>query len=153
MTTALRRRTLGPIFGADDKLSAFDEADKDLEVTQNLCETAAHQCLRDGDCRLEIEGMRKRFENCRIIAEREVERLKEEEAREQEEKEIAAKAVEEEQLLQLPMMKYIETTVNPPPPLKEIKFTGTDIIEIDDGSDPESLHIDLSVFRTRTRRV
>lgn len=153
MKAALGRRTLGPEFGADDKLLAFDEADKDLEVTQNLCEVAAHQCLRDGDCRLEIEAMRKRFENCRIIAKREVERLKEEEAREQEEKEVAAKPVEEEQLLQLPAVKCIEATINPPPPLKEIKFAGTGIIEIDDGSDKESVHIDLSAFRTRTRRV
>lgn len=144
------RRTLGPVSIADDKLSAFDEADKYLEVTQTLCEVAAHQCLRDGDCRLEIEGMREKFENCRIIAKREVQRLKEEEAREQEEKEVAAKAVQEEQV---PLVKFVEAEVNPPPPLKGINFTGTGIIEIDDRSDAESVHLDLSALRTRTRRV
>ena len=150
MKVALGRRTPGLAFGADEKLSAFDEADKDLEVTQTLCEVAAHQCLRDGDCRLEIEGMREKLENCRIIAKREVQRLQEEEAREQEEKEAAAKPIQEEQL---PLVKYTEANVNPPPPLKEIKFTGTGIIEIDDRSDAESVHLDLSAFRTRTRRV
>ena len=150
MKAALGRRTLGPGLGADDKLSAFDEADKYLEVTQSLCEVAAHQCLRDGDCRLEIGAMREKFENCQIIAKREVQRLKEEEAREQEEKEAAAKAVQEEEL---PVVKYLEAALNPPPPLKGINFTGTGIIEIDDRSDTESMHLDISAFRTRTRRV
>ena len=160
MKAALGRRTLGPVLGADDKLSAFDEADKYLEVTQSLCEVAAHQCLRDGDCRLEIEGMREKFENCWIIAKREVQRLKEEEAREQEEKEVAAKevaakevatkAVQEEQL---PVVKYLEAEVNPPPPPKGINFTGTGIIEIDDRSDTDSVQLDLSALRARTRRV
>ena len=147
---ALRLRTLSPDFGADDKLSAFDEADKDLETTQSLCEVAAHQFLRDGDCRLEIEGMRQKFESCREIAKKETERLEKEEAREQEEKEVAAKPVQEEQPS---VVKYIEAKVNPPPPLDKIKFAGTGVIEIDDRTDTESVHIDLSAFRTRTRRV
>ena len=150
MKAGLGRRALGPDLGADDKLSTFDEADKDLEITQSLCEVAAHQFLRDGDCRLEIEGMRKKFENCRVIAKREVERLKEEESREQKEKEVEAKPAQEEQL---PVITYIETKMDHPLPLKEINFTGTDVIEIDDGHDAESVHIDLSAFRTRIRRV
>lgn len=150
MRAGLGRRTLGPDFNGDGKLSTFDEADKDLGITQSLCEMAAHQFLRDGDCRLEIERMRKKFENCRAIAKREVERLKEEEEREQEEKDVTAEPVKEDQL---PVVKYIETKVNPPPPLKGINFTGTGVIEIDDASDAESVHIDLSAIRTRTRRI
>ena len=145
LRVGLRRRTLGPDFNTDAKLSAFDEADKDLEITQNLCEVAAHQFLRDGDCRLEIEGMRKKFENCRGLAKREIERLKEEEAQEQEEKEVKEE--------QLPVVQYVEAKVNPPPPLKQINFTGTGTIEIDDASDTESVHIDLPAFRSRARRV
>ena len=150
MRAGFGRRTLGLDFPANDKLLAFDEADKDLEITQNLCEVAAHQFLRDGDCRLEIEGIRKKFEQCRTIAKREVERLKEEEAREQEEKEVSVRPV---QGGQLPIAKYVEARVNPPPPLKEINLTETGAIEVDDGSDAESAHVDLSAFRSRTRRV
>ncbi|CAF9927326.1 hypothetical protein IMSHALPRED_007186 [Imshaugia aleurites] len=150
MRAGLGRRPLGPDLRADEKLSAFDEADKDLEITQTLCEVAAHQFLREGDCRLEIEGMRRKFENCRAIAKREVDRLKEEEAREQEEEEVAAKPVQGKQLL---VAKSVEAKVSHPPPLKEVNFTGTGVIEIDDGSDVESAPIDLSAFRSRTRRV
>ena len=148
MRAGLGRRTLGSDFGTDDKLSSFDEADKDLEITQSLCEVAAHQFLRDGDCRLEINGMRKKFENCGAIAKREVDRLNEE-AREREEKEASAELVHGEQL---PVIGYVEAKVNPPPPpLKEFNFTGT--IEIDDQHEADSVQIDLSTIRTRTRRV
>ena len=150
MLAGLGRRSLGPDFAADDKLPTLDEADKDLEITQNLCEVAAHQFLRDGDCRVEIEGIRQKFENCRAIAEKEVERLKEEEARERDEKEVVAKKVEE---AQLPVVKYIEANVNRALPLKEMSFTETGVIEVDDCSDAGSVHIDLSAFRTRARRV
>ena len=150
MRTGDASRTPGPNFDADDKLSTFDEADKILESTQTMCEVAAHQFLREGDCRLEMESMGKKFESCRAIAKREVERLKEEEARERETEEIAAAQTQEEQL---PVAKYVETRVNPPPPLKEFNFRETGVIEIDDGSDVESVHLDLSAFRTRTRRV
>lgn len=148
--SGLGQRTLGLDFGTDGSHPDFDEADKDLETTQNLCEVAAHRFLRDGDCRFEIEGIRKKFENCQAIARREVERLKEVEAREQEEREIMAEPIQGEQL---PVVHSVEAKVNPPPPLKEISFTGTGMIEVDDGSDTGSVHIDLSSFRTRTRRV
>ena len=34
----------------------FLTVDKDLETVQNLCETAAHQFLRDGDCKVELDN-------------------------------------------------------------------------------------------------
>ena len=150
MRAGLARRTIGPGFNVDGKMSTFDAADKDLEITQRLCEAAAHQCLRDGDCRPEIESMRKRFEACRAIATREIERLKEEEAREKTKMEVTTESVQEEKL---PVVICVEAKVNPPPPLRQINFSGTGVIEIDDGSDAESIHIDLSVFKTRTGRI
>ena len=142
------RGTPGPGFNADDKLSSFDEADKDLETAQNLCEVAAHQFLRDGDCRLEINGMRKKFDNCRATARKEMDILREEEERE---KEDQAASAELDRGAQLPGIKYVEAQVNPPPPLKEFNLTGT--IEIDDQPEAEPVQIDLSAFKTRTRRV
>ena len=149
MKVGLGRRTLGLDFGTDDEMAAFDEADKDLETSQNLCEVAAHQFLRDGDCRLEMDGMRKKFENCGAIAKREIERLKEEEAREQEVDKTLAELIQSEQL---PVIESVEAKVNPPPPLKEINFPVTGVIEIDDRSDAESVQIDLSAFKARAMR-
>lgn len=150
MRAGLGRRTLGPDFGADDKLSSFDEADKALETSQNLCEVAAHQFLRDGDCRVEMEGMRKKFETCRSIAENEIERLKKEKAREQEGKEAAIVTGQENQL---PVTNSVEAKVYPPPPLEEINLRGTGVIEIDDQPDAEPAPIDLSAFKKRTRNT
>ena len=150
LKVGLGRRTLGLDSGANDNVASFEEADNDLEITQNLCEVAAHQFLRDGDCRLEIEGMRKKLENCRAIAEREVEKLKEEERQEQEELNAV---VEPAQGKQMSVTENVEAKVNPPPPLKEINITGTGMIEIDDRSDAESVQLDLSAFKTRTMRA
>lgn len=134
----------------DAQFSGFDEVDKDLEAAQNLCEVAAHQFLRDGDCRLEIDGIRKRFENCLALAGRQVEKLKEEKEREEKTKDAAAESVPEEEQ---PVLTYVEGKVEMVPTLKEISLTGTGAIEVDDGSDAESVHIDLSAFRARSRRV
>ena len=150
LKVGLARRTLGSDFSGDNNLSSFDEADKDLETTQNLCEVAAHQFLRDGDCRLEMEGMRKNLGNCGVIAKREVDRLKEEEAREQERQKATAELAQEEQMT---VVETVEAKVTPPPPLKEINFAGTGLIEIDDRSDAESVQLDLSAFKTRTMRA
>ncbi|KAH7063461.1 hypothetical protein B0J12DRAFT_532414, partial [Macrophomina phaseolina] len=56
-------RGMGPAgFGGDAGSEGFDAADKALENAQSLCERGAHQSLRDGDCRTELEGARKSFE-------------------------------------------------------------------------------------------
>lgn len=43
--------------------ATFLAVDRDLETAQNLCETAAHQFLRDGDCKVELEDSLKRLES------------------------------------------------------------------------------------------
>ncbi|KAL2039966.1 hypothetical protein N7G274_007369 [Stereocaulon virgatum] len=144
------------------KLGGFDDADRDLEAVQNLCEVGAHQFLREGDCRLEIEGMRKNLQHVLEIATKEVERLtleeeKEKEAKRQETKDENKEEIAVEQAKEgTPMVhideKKLEPSIEMSPPVKEINFTGTGTIEVDDGSDAESVHIDLSAFR-RTRRL
>lgn len=42
----------------------FDTTDKSLEQAQGLCEKAAHQSLRDGDCRQELNDVRK---HCKVV--------------------------------------------------------------------------------------
>lgn len=70
--------------------SPFDSADKLLEVAHSLCETAAHQFLRVGDCAVELQSVEDNFNSLLGMASAEVERLgegrKEEEQREEKEK-------------------------------------------------------------------
>lgn len=53
-------------------VAVFDTTDKTLEHAQNLCEKAAHVTLREGDCRKELEGMRKSFADVLETAKTEV---------------------------------------------------------------------------------
>ncbi|KAK7188060.1 hypothetical protein DPSP01_001605 [Paraphaeosphaeria sporulosa] len=50
----------------------FDTADKALEEAQALCERAAHQSLREGDCRKELGGVRRYFNEVVELAKTEV---------------------------------------------------------------------------------
>ncbi|OAL33807.1 hypothetical protein AYO20_06983 [Fonsecaea nubica] len=45
-----------------DEEANFLQVDKELEQIQTLCETAAHQFLRDGDCKTELESMLQKFD-------------------------------------------------------------------------------------------
>ncbi|KIY01250.1 uncharacterized protein Z520_02802 [Fonsecaea multimorphosa CBS 102226] len=47
---------------ASNEEASFLQVDKELEQIQALCETAAHQFLRDGDCRTELESMLQKFD-------------------------------------------------------------------------------------------
>lgn len=58
--------------GAATPVALFDTTDKTLEHAQTLCEKAAHVTLRDGDCRKELEGMRKNFADVLETAKTEV---------------------------------------------------------------------------------
>jgi hypothetical protein len=69
--TAIRSGRPGGIAGCDEVLSTTD---KTLEQSQELCEKAAHLILRDGDCRKELEGVRKAFEALLETAKTEVEK-------------------------------------------------------------------------------
>ncbi|ELR05899.1 hypothetical protein VC83_06653 [Pseudogymnoascus destructans] len=64
----VRRAGQGPPGGgASSRVSAlgssiFDELDSGLEWCQSMCEHAAHQFLRDGQCTSEIEGIKSRLQ-------------------------------------------------------------------------------------------
>lgn len=52
----------------------LEELDKGLEVVQSLCEHAAHQFLRDGDCVDEIVKIKERMTGTKAAADKELER-------------------------------------------------------------------------------
>lgn len=53
----------------------FDELDKSLESVQSMCEHAAHQFLRDGDCSDEVVNIKDRLSGTKTSAEKEMQRM------------------------------------------------------------------------------
>ncbi|KAH0547747.1 hypothetical protein FGG08_000004 [Glutinoglossum americanum] len=64
--------------------TVYDTVDATLETAQSQCETGAHQFLRDGDCRKEIDVAKKKLEEVRVIAVEELDKAKEEERKTEE---------------------------------------------------------------------
>ncbi|KAF2808238.1 uncharacterized protein BDZ99DRAFT_464130 [Mytilinidion resinicola] len=64
-------RRMGGSGGAagGDSGAKFDAADKELEKAQSLCERGAHQFLRDGDCRTELNAVRQHFAEVQNLSE------------------------------------------------------------------------------------
>ncbi|KAL2266892.1 hypothetical protein VTJ83DRAFT_4169 [Remersonia thermophila] len=54
----------------------YDELDKGLEYVQSMCEQAAHQFLRDGDCNEEVNKIKNRLAETKELADKEMERVK-----------------------------------------------------------------------------
>ena len=145
--------------------AAFETMDKALEKAQSLCEIAAHQMLRDGDCREEIEETKEKFKNCMKTAKEEAEKLQEKEAKEveeaQEEREMkhtpdAVPATTPEpprpEPVEIILTEKVEHPMIEHPTIKHSDFAGIGAIEVDNESDASSVQVDLSAIR-RTRRV
>ena len=54
----------------------YDELDKGLEYVQSMCEHAAHQFLRDGDCGEEVANIKRRLGETRELADKEMARVR-----------------------------------------------------------------------------
>ena len=146
-----------PISG---EFRCFEDADKYLEQAQSLCERGAHQFLRDGDCFSEIETTRKRVSDCAAVAQSEVERLKQEaqiaqddtsEGGEAEERTLVGDATPPTDQGEAKDFDTPSSAGTDPPGIKELKFAGAGAIEIDDGSDAESVEIDMNAVRRTVR--
>lgn len=55
--------------------SILEELDKSLELVQSMCEHAAHQFLRDGDCSDEIVNIKERLIATKTAADKELQRM------------------------------------------------------------------------------
>lgn len=62
-------------FGEPQQPDAFDELDKGLECVQSMCEHAAHQFLRDGECTDDMVKIKDRLNKTKVKADMEMERL------------------------------------------------------------------------------
>ncbi|OXV09919.1 hypothetical protein Egran_02318 [Elaphomyces granulatus] len=143
------------------KESSFDFADKQLESAQSLCEAAAHQFLRSGDCSTELENIQQKFRLVLEAAESEVDRLREEKEREEKEREEKERGEKEREEKMREEKKLEKSEVEETPrsksekPIvvaeeKEEKPPELDMttIEVDDASSEESISIDISAFRS-----
>ena len=84
----IRRRRSGLAKLADDPINdqmrALDELDTALLDSQTLCERAAHQVLRDGDCKEYLDMLKQCFQNILQICTKETAKRLEEKHREDE---------------------------------------------------------------------
>ncbi|KAI9759754.1 MAG: hypothetical protein M4579_002139 [Chaenotheca gracillima] len=71
-TRTSRSRAGGSAGGPSTQQNAYDLIDKSLENALSLCEQAAHQSLRDGDCAVEIQTIKDRMREASKLAEKEV---------------------------------------------------------------------------------
>lgn len=71
-----RTRGKQPPPGAESDV--YDELDKGLEFVQSMCEHAAHQFLRDGDCGEEVTKIKQRLSQTKDLASNEMERVRRE---------------------------------------------------------------------------
>ncbi|PGH05553.1 hypothetical protein GX51_02892 [Blastomyces parvus] len=140
------------------KENGFDLVDKQLELAQSLCESAAHQFLRCGDCVLELEKAKERFATALDLAKVEVERLeKEAEAEREEAAKAAADALEAGDDEDEEDEAEDEKIAPAPTLLKGDEKHSLDgvvaAIEVDDGSSISSVSIDITAFRSSRFRA
>ena len=161
----------GPANGDE---ACFTDTDKMLETIQGLYETAAHQFLRDGDCKKELETAKDELNTVLEKAKPTVEALKEKAKTDEEAgKQEADDSDSEITLCNKPsteQLKIVSSKTTPsvlqtlddvktrnilPPPVEPLPTAGMTIEVDDDASDDGSVgEIDISQFRmTNARRL
>lgn len=162
--TPTRLRQQGGAANRNDGSEAFDKADGFLEKAQALCERAAHQVLRDGDCALEIRNAKEHFTDVKKVceaalpelqrkADKALERQRRSEERRKEE-EAEAEEHEKKDLVSSPDTSDEKIAVDPfnSPGTLEVDIEADD----DDGGDDEDEQlnaIQLGKFRMRSTRM
>lgn len=156
--------------------TAFQRADKELEVIQSLCETAAHQVIRDGDCNVELKDAAGKLDSLLTFARSALELFKaEQKKKDDEEGQTADRGSVSDgtstqstlcekpsfegmgmqpkilppllESMDYPKRPSLPTTVSAPPGL-----VATDTIEVDDeeeDDDDESIELDLDMSKYR----
>ena len=133
-------RNRGPP-GPQKETAAFDLADKQLEVAHGLCESAAYQFLRSGDCKSELSSVDEKFKMLLDMSSVEVRRLKEQERPPPE--------LEKEETAIEPQLSTSISAIEPNEKLKPASPNGaaTGAIEVDDDTSASMEPIDLRAFR------
>jgi hypothetical protein len=146
-TTRLRLQDMSALSRPDGS-QALDRVDGLLEQSQNLCEHAAHQVLRDGDCALEVMQAKELLGQAKAFAERELPSL-----------EKIAVAYQGRRV-RAEERQRVERSRQPPPPLpadsEKIELLSrepsndtleVDEIEIDDNDDGSEAELDMTAIK------
>lgn len=138
---------------------AFTTADKHLEAAQSLCETAAHQVLRDGDCSIELTSVVTMLGSVVELAIATVAQLREEDAEPKEQEKAQTETgttrsgdpPSPHSMIHSSASKLVPSLnekINFSPPALPTTPGGVTEIEVDDNSDQESIVVDITKFRT-----
>lgn len=103
-------------------VSIFDELDAGLEWCQSMCEHAAHQFLRDGDCNTEISNIKRRLTAVKETAELEIKKSGAGETEKLKEGTESTRS-EPSRMLKPPQMRR---------PIERVKKLEVDEMEVDD---------------------
>lgn len=158
---------------------AFATTDKELEQIQALCETAAHQAIRDGDCKVELQEAVSKLdvlfamaESTLVMLSTEKQKRDEEEAQAGENASVSdntstqstlcekpsIEAMSKAHKILPPVIESLENLKRPPLPTAISAPTAplvADTIEVDDNDDDSSVDIDLNItnYRSAGRRL
>lgn len=147
---------LPPVGGIREfgQTNPFDSVDKQLELAQSLCETAAHQFLRCGSCAAELRNVQEKFKSVLEVAIPSAARFKQEKEAEEKkevEEDIRKKTDSRgEPVHVMPLVKpgsLVESIKGSGPPTTALE------IEVDDSASDESIAIDITAFRSTRIRV
>ncbi|RYP55039.1 hypothetical protein DL768_000355 [Monosporascus sp. mg162] len=108
----------------NEKGDVYDDLDKGLDSVQSMCERAAHQFLRDGDCSEEVEKIKDHLARTKDLADKEMERIRKENPGALEEPEPTRSRSYRPTSMRRDTGAFTPTTKLPP--------TNTSILEIDD---------------------
>ena len=114
----------------DQPPDIYDELDKGLEYVQSMCEHAAHQFLRDGDCSDEVANIRRRLQETKEVSDKEMERVIREDP-------AALEALSEEtgKVRSYRPQSMRRDPVSAKENLTDIEITGGGSLEVDEGVD------------------
>lgn len=163
--------------GASDMGATFATTDKEIEVIQGFCERAAHQAIRNGDCKLELESTLRNMDQLLISAETTLTKLKAEFAQQSQEKpqgspdgllaavpnnRTRAEAHIPSSKAMAPVLESLEAAKRPPvlpatsPLALPTSPTAANAIEVDEDEDYEeddALDFQFDMSRLRSTRI
>ncbi|CAL3962851.1 unnamed protein product [Diplocarpon coronariae] len=116
----------------------FESLDKGLDWVQVQCEHAAHQFLREGECSSEITSIKRKLDGVKEAAEKEIEKLKKDEAESPRSRSsLAGKSLQ----MKAPIVRK--------PPAPTTSIMEVDHLEVDEGVDDLELPPKLLFRRSK----
>jgi hypothetical protein len=125
--------------------SPFEFVDKELEIAQSLCEGAAHQFLRCGNCTQELQNVQEKLRSILGVSTSAASRFEQE----KEAEEAGEESSEESDEAVPPLIK----TESESDGAKPAEPSGALEIEVDDDASDGSVDIDITAFRSTRFRV